>query len=322
MFENKSLNIAVSIILAIFIWSFVMIEVNPQTTKTFSDIEVQYLNRNALEGKGLVVYDTGITTVDIILEGNSNDLNALTPEDISVTVDLFGRTEGENSIPVNVQLPEGVKAASVTPKNILVIVEKKVTRKKDVELSILGDIPNKYKLKSATIAPTTIEVIGPESVVSKLAKVVAEVDGSLITSENVTLASEIKTYNKDGKEIKGLILSHNTANATLEFAIEEEADKNIAKTLEYTSGDISTNNLSSELLATFEDKKISVTVEADREIIASMKKEDIILAVNLADLKEGTHTVEVKATSSLGLGEIILKPEKIKVSIGLKEGGE
>ncbi len=318
MFNNKTLNVVFSIVLAILLWVFVVVEINPQTSKKFTGVEVQYINANGLDAKDLAVYDAGTVTVDVELEGNSNVLNAMTAADISVTVDLFGREKGENSIPVSVQVPEGVRVASVSPENIQVLIEDKITISKELELNIIGSIPSNYKLSATIFNPTQVNISGPESLVSQVDRAVAEISSESITGEKITVSATVKAYNKEGKEIKGLTISHNTATATLEFTIEETETGEGTVYYYYSSDDISVNNLSENLEAIIEQAQIRVIVTADRSILETIRKEDIILSVNLEDLIEGNYTLDIKTTTALNLTEIVVEPLNIEVEIKTK----
>ncbi len=320
MFKNKTLNIIYSILLAVLMWSYVMIEINPQATKTFTEVEVQYLNANDLDAKGLAVYETEKTKVDVVVEGNSNVLNAMTAEDISITVDLFGREKGENFIPIKVQVPEGVRVTSSSVDNALVIIEDKVTNEKELEISIVGVLPSNYKLKSSVLEPFTIEISGAESLVDQVATVVAEVDASAVTREKITLSANVKAYNLEGKEVMGLSFSQNTVKAILEFTIEEESQNEEVASFSFTEADITISNLDENLEALLTETNIYVEVKGTKEDIDNLKKEDIILSVNLSEKVEGTYMIPIVATITKSTSEVIISPVEIHVEIKKKEG--
>ena len=52
-------------------------------------------------------------TVEVVLNGPIPALNALLPEDVKVTVDVAGRTAGTYTLPIRVQVPDGITVGFV-----------------------------------------------------------------------------------------------------------------------------------------------------------------------------------------------------------------
>lgn len=67
------------------------------------------------------------TEVDVILEGPDTLLAALTPEDIQVSVNLFGLGLGIHRVEPVVLAPEGIKVVSVIPETIEVVISPPAT---------------------------------------------------------------------------------------------------------------------------------------------------------------------------------------------------
>ncbi len=322
MFKNKTLNIVISLILAVVLWAFVVIVINPQATKTFEGVQVQLLNQDGLQARGLAV-DNSIdqATIDVVVEGNSNTLNTMTVEDITITADLFDRNKGENSIPIAVQVPEGVRVQSLSQDNIIVNIEDNITIEEEIELNIIGELPTTYKLKTTILDPSKIEISGAESLVEKVDRVVVEVNAEDITSTSVKVTGAVKAYNSEGIEIQGLKLSSSIINATLEFTVEEIEDELETTSIQYSSEDISVNNLNEELNASISAGNISVKVTGSKEAINDLKKGDILLSVNLDGLSEGTYSVKINSTTNKAYSKIEVSPLNIEVTLTIKEGG-
>lgn len=65
--------------------------------------------------------------VTITISGLESAINNLKSQDIECYVDLSSMKEGQHNLPVNVNLPEGIKIVSKSPENITVNIKKKVT---------------------------------------------------------------------------------------------------------------------------------------------------------------------------------------------------
>lgn len=64
--------------------------------------------------------------VTVVVSGTVNIINNLKAEDVQCSVDLTSIAEGENSLPINVKLPEGVTKVSQSISQVKVTTKKKV----------------------------------------------------------------------------------------------------------------------------------------------------------------------------------------------------
>ncbi len=97
--------------------------------------------------------------------------------EISADFDLEKIHEGVNSIPVDsktFQLPLGVSVAKVTPSVLKIIAEKKSFRDLPVILKKTGHLPNSLKLRSISIEPMRVRVIGSESALNQVSQIYTE----------------------------------------------------------------------------------------------------------------------------------------------------
>lgn len=73
------------------------------------------------------------TSVAIVVKGNSNDINNLNSNDIKCFVDLKNVNEGENNLPVVLQLPSNIYKVSSDPLEIHVTIKQKQEEKNAVK---------------------------------------------------------------------------------------------------------------------------------------------------------------------------------------------
>lgn len=78
------------LIIAIFIWSFVMDDVNPEISRTYRNVSVNYSNTSALDRQGLVVMDPESVAVDVKVTGKKSDFGSdkFSASNILARVDL------------------------------------------------------------------------------------------------------------------------------------------------------------------------------------------------------------------------------------------
>ena len=75
MLNNKTLLKIISLAIAVFLWIYVMGEVDPETRVKVYGIEVSYVNTDALADSGLAVADDEPLSVNAVIEGKRSDVN-------------------------------------------------------------------------------------------------------------------------------------------------------------------------------------------------------------------------------------------------------
>lgn len=99
----------------------VVVKIEPKLeNKTFSDVAVEIKNLSEDFSASLAK-----NKVVLVVEGKLSLLESITAGSISAWVDAGGMTEGETTVPVKVDLPEGVKLVSKEPMEIKIIIKNK-----------------------------------------------------------------------------------------------------------------------------------------------------------------------------------------------------
>ena len=75
MLKNKTVLKIVSLVIAIFLWIYVMGEVDPETKVKVYGIEVNYINTELLAENGLAVAEDEPVTINATIEGKRSDVN-------------------------------------------------------------------------------------------------------------------------------------------------------------------------------------------------------------------------------------------------------
>ncbi len=127
MGRSKYLNMLISLLLAILLWGIVVVQVNPQVTETFNNVPVTFLGEDSLAEPDLVRTGPEQTSVEVTVKGTRADVRGMDKEDIRITADLTGLTEGEHTVRLSVSAPTTVRVTEVEPDRIKVTIG---TRKK------------------------------------------------------------------------------------------------------------------------------------------------------------------------------------------------
>lgn len=87
MLNNKRVNIVLSVIIAICLWTYVVGETNPTIVKTYKNIPIKVKNEKVLEEQNLALGEMETSTVSITVKGSRNRINKILNSDISAYID-------------------------------------------------------------------------------------------------------------------------------------------------------------------------------------------------------------------------------------------
>jgi YbbR domain-containing protein len=204
------LRLLASVGLALILWSFVTVDQDPETTRTFPNTDVTVANlRDSLQ----VVNE--LDDVTVRLSGPSSVINPIDAGAISAEIDLGEISEpGEYRAEVVVRAPEGVWRTSVEPPSIPVTIDD--TRTEELPLTVaVSDMSGNGGL-AVDVAPEieTVQVHGPNVLVDRIAQVVLTVDvvaGTRVYED--TLVPEARDAN--GNRVDGISINPSAVRATI-----------------------------------------------------------------------------------------------------------
>jgi len=127
--------------------------------------------------ENLVLKDGLPAELEVQLKSLSAIFSTSSKTDVAADLDLSALHEGVNSISVDYkafQLPLGVSVVKVTPAVIKVVAEKRVYREVPVALNKAGRLPKNLRLRSVSIEPAVVSVLGSESDVIRVRQVLTE----------------------------------------------------------------------------------------------------------------------------------------------------
>jgi len=207
-----------ALIIAIVLWSYVMSEVNPVMTEEYRNVKVSVLNQASLEREGIVVLEPeniDNISIKVTVSGRRSDIIKISADDIIAQVDLSGYGTGEVKVPIDIQVPVGVTLKDYTPKEILFKFDKIVSRERAVIVETTGELPEGYVLGTPTVKPQSVVVEGPSSWLNSLSKVVATVDVSNITDDNIEVNVPVKLVDDEGNVVRGISTKQNSVEVSI-----------------------------------------------------------------------------------------------------------
>ena len=297
-----------TLIIAIFLWSFVMSEVNPDWPKEYKNVPVSLNNISTLDRQGLVIMEPQDVTVNVKVVGKKSDMFKFYASNITAQVDLSGYKEGQVKIPVTASLigqTSGMKIVDIEPKEILFTIDRVVTKKMPVTLMASGTLPDNYVLGTLETTSQTVLLKGPRTWVNEVNKVMAVVDLTSRTTTDTVLVP-ITIVDDKGNDVRGIEKEPNTVDVnipiyrTVSLPIELQTENKLPENFSITDIQITPSN---------------ITVKGDKNIVDLQKIDTKDIDINSL-LDKSALEVEL----DLPEGVELLNPEqKITVIYNVEE---
>ena len=199
----KTLRIILSLVIAFFVWMAAMLAA-PEITKHIKDVPITV---DIPTSSMLEVVEGDDTKVSLVLDGKQFEIGSYGPENVRVVADACGITEpGTYEVPLTVN-DNGTRSYSVTsisPSTVTLTFEARATKLLQIQTSITGlSTPADYIAPENEIVlePSTVEVSGAESLVSRVERAVVEISFSREVSSTQQQNSKIVYYDENGNKL-------------------------------------------------------------------------------------------------------------------------
>ena len=199
----KTINIVLSIVLAVILWAYVIGDVNPETEKTLVGVPLTVVGEKDLAAQNLVVLTEFEDTVTAVINGRRSEIYGITADRLSARIDVSDCVEGENQISIKVTAPSNVNEAAAKDGNMVVVVDRLVTEEKPVEIVVDGDLRPGSEIEISSVNMETAKVYGPSTYVAEVDSVVGLLkagDGEQDYSQTISLMA----VDESGNAVKGV----------------------------------------------------------------------------------------------------------------------
>lgn len=210
MFNNKKINIVISLLIAIALWSYVVGEINPTVTKTFDSVPITFINQNVLNDNGLAVVAVSDETVDVTLSGSRSEISQISNEDITAAVDLRNAGKGENQLSLEVRAPSKTELEKQSISKVTVKVEDSITKAKEIKVEYTGSFAENLEPTTLEVERETVLVTGGKSLVDKVDYVKATINSGYVASVEKTLDVNLVPVDEKGTIVDNVNLAVKT----------------------------------------------------------------------------------------------------------------
>ncbi len=189
-----------SIVIAFLIWLVVANVNNPVKSKLFRDVKIQIINENSVTDIDKVFDIVSDDSVTIKVTERRKVLDGLSSDDFTVIADMENLTE-MNTVPLTVTCSN----SSVTLDEITIVpvsmkVELEQIQQSDfiVTVETTGTLRDGYEVGTTEVLEgKSVQIAGPESMISKIGQVTATVSLDNVYSER-SLTAPITITDKNG----------------------------------------------------------------------------------------------------------------------------
>lgn len=303
--ENRTLIVKIICLLLSFgLWLYVSNVENPLRTRELNNIPVELINEGSLVDSKFAIENKQQFTVDLKLEGPSNEVLKAKKEDFKIVADMsaYALKVGENSIPVQIiSAPQNINIKNNGFLGIKVNLEELV--KKDFTIKSKVKVTYKENIyeKEQTIDPKTVTVTGGKSSIDKITDAIL-VGEEKNVEKNLQNDYDIKFIDSYGNEVGNIESDNKTAKLSISVTNGKAVPINLK-----TSGNVSNGfvldgyELSRNNVNVFGDSgKLSKVQAIDTEPvdISSLQEDSEINAkLSLPDginVEDGDNVVKVK----------------------------
>lgn len=189
----------VSILAAICLWMYVMIVVDPSDSKTIDDVSITIENQVQLSENRLVIYPKENLTTDIYVSGKLSDIQKLNKDNIKIYGNINNPIEGANIVVLKTNLNNNI-SRKLNKSTVTVNLEKKITKEANVVVNI---DKGEELVENAYPKYDSVYVTGARTVISKLDKVIANIDvnGDNNKNKKITISSTLVPVDVDGNKL-------------------------------------------------------------------------------------------------------------------------
>lgn len=306
--EKNNLTLKIfAFIIAILLWSFVMLEVNPEEERPIRNVNVTFTNEHTLDRQNLVVMEPEEVTISVKVTGKRSDMIDFDSKSIKASLDLSGYTEGQRKVPIKVELDQSsnIKIASFEPKEVLFTFDKLISKAQQVTIKTIGELESGYILGELETKSQTVLLKGPRSWVNEISEVEATVNLEN-RKENGKLTAPIKLLDDQGNDVRGVSMEPSSIDInvgilrTIKVPIELQIENQLPENYEITEVSINPSN---------------IEVKGNKDILKL-----ITIQTKPVDINSLIKDTEMEVELNLPKGVELLNPnEKITVTLKVEE---
>lgn len=336
MLKNDKVNLVIALLIAIALWVYVMVEVNPSKDTPMRGIPITFLNEAALEEENLTLLSVSDVTVDIVAKGKVSDLKGVTKEDIKIYADLEGYKAGEHTVRLQIGRVDNVEIEC--KQKINVVIDHLISAEKNITVSLAGNMNDEQEPYVVQASPQRVLVTGAKTLVDSVVRVDAALNVEKVGNELKAFSVPLSPVDSSGTVVENVILNVNSASVSavnlnkktvrLEVPVtgtsSNDADRTVTvpKTITVKGMDVDLKSLTAisaeplDVSDVYEDTTIEITPVLPNGVKVAANSEDLKAQVTVKGMGSRTFEYSKDAVVAEGVAEnMTIEVENVTIKL-------
>ena len=215
--RSKTVQVIISILVALALWVYVDVEKAPERTKTIRDVPVEFSGENTtLADKNLMLLSGYDTTIDLTIRGPKRELVKMSRDNVRVIASTSSiDSVGVHQLDWTVSFPDGVVRTNVSVEKaslsqITVTVGELYTKEVPVECHVIGEVAEGYFTGDVVLDPEvlTLRAQRDDLLNVSCAKLTVDISGA---TRSVVQTVDVQLYDYDGNPVENSNIRTNTS---------------------------------------------------------------------------------------------------------------
>lgn len=244
--------------------------------------------------------------VDVRLRGASGTLGQLRGGDLVALLDLGSARPGRRLFhltPQSINTPAGVRVLQVLPATVSLSFEKSASRIVPVMPPLEGEPASGHVVGRITSSPATVEVLGPQSVISQLTEATTE---PVSVRGATTTVTDRVTVGVNDPSVR--LRTPRSATITVEI---------LPAPIERTIREVPVilRSLVRGRSASLTPKGVAITVRGTGSVVQSLRPASVPVFVDLSGLRPGQYNLPVRVDPTEQYTVAAIQPASVRVRI-------
>ena len=245
-------------------------------------------------------------SINVRVRGTSTSLGRLTTGDVKAVLDVATARPGRNLFHIGpdlVSAPFGVEVSYAGPSTVSLHFERQLTRTVPVKPDVEGDAAPGYEVRSVTVEPAAVEVVGPENELRDLAGA---------ATEPIELKASAATIRE---RVPIVILNSEARLRTPQDATVTVDIRPVRTEREIRGVPVRMEHLQADQRAQSAPPNVTVTVRGDDDALRALGAGGVEASVDLKGLGAGRYTLPVQVAPSRLFGVVRVDPPQVQITI-------
>lgn len=274
--NSPILWIVLSLLIAVFMWTYVASQDTEEFKKTFTGVRVQLVGEDILRNsRNMVITNVSTPTVNVEIVGPRRIVSALDEDDLVAQIDVSKLTlAAVTTQTYKIIFPDGTDTSSLstlsrTPETVVFTVSELIEKQIPVRGSFEGTSLEGYVAEAPVFTPATITVSGPEIYLKNIKYAWLTFGAGEEVDHTITRTVPFVLRDNNDEDYYNDMISFDTNEIEARLTIIRQKTIPLEVSIEYASGATPDNTR-----VTIEPE--SITLSGDSELLDAMNQ--IVLA--------------------------------------------